>query len=127
MELDSYIARPENLALAQAYDEQVGNPGAFRSEIIRRGQYYAQMQNRDATVEELFGEVSAPIRNFVNPRTPAETGIQTTASGVVVGGGNQRQKPTLPNVQKTGGSPVKRVSYRNINDLKKRAKEIGAM
>lgn len=127
MELDSFIGRPENLSIAQAYDEQVGKPGAFRSEIIRRGQYYAQMENRDASVEDLFSEVSAPIRNFVGSQQPRNSGMHVTASGVVVGGGNQRQKETLPNIQKQGGSPVRKVSYKNINDLKKRAREIGAL
>ena len=115
-ELDSHLAGPENHAMVQAYDAQVGTPGAFRAEVIRRGQYYGQTQNRDAGVEELVNEVSAPFRGFMQPKPQARPAVRP--SGVVTGGGNQRGKPTLPKIQSKGGSPVSK-GPRSLDDLKK--------
>lgn len=124
VELDTFIARPENHAIAQAYDTQVGTPGAFRSEVIRRGQYYGQVQNRDASVEELVNEVAAPLRGFVSPQQAAAQ-PSVTPSGVVLDGGNQRAKPALPKIQGRGGSPVSK-GPRSLDDLRKiRTQKLG--
>ena len=115
-ELDSHLAGTETHAMVQAYDAQVGKPGAFRAEVIRRGQYYGQVENRDASVEELVNEVSAPYRGFMQPKPQAQPAV--TPSGVVTGGGNQRGKPTLPKIQGKGGSPVSK-GPKSLDDLKK--------
>lgn len=120
-ELDSYLSRPENLEVVNTYDAQVGTPGAFRQEVIRRGQYYAQVNNLDRSVEELYREISAPFAGFVGQQN--QSGIQTTPSGVVTGGGNQG-KPTLPKLQGRGGSPVRKTTYRSVADLRKREAEL---
>lgn len=113
-ELDGYIGRPEVNQVASAYDTRAGRPGAFREEVIRRGQYYASISGEDVPVERavrevmsLVGHVAAPASAVVDTQNPQN--VQATPAGA---------KPVIPNIKGRGTSPAKKV-IRSIDDLRK--------
>ena len=82
------------------FDSKVGRPGAFREEVIKRGQMYAA-QGNDISVEQAVQEVTnllrpvyGEVQTHANPQSP-----QVVAPNY---------KPTLPNVRSSGTSAIKR-------------------
>lgn len=110
IQLETHLARPEILSVVQAFDARVGKPGAFRAEVIRRGQAYA-MQEIDAPVDQLVGEIlqligwqgqnppSASVQNGQGATAPA-AGAEPPAAG--------GKPPVLPHLKGRGTSPVKK-------------------
>lgn len=108
-ELDSYLSRADIGQVVQAFDARVGQPGAFRDEVIKRGQYYASVGGgKDISVEQAVNEVmhllggAAQKAPSVNPATVAA----------------QQAKPVIPNIKGRGTSPTKQ-AIRSVKDLKK--------
>lgn len=108
-ELDSTLSRPDINAIVEAFDTRMGRPGAFRAEVIRRGQNYAIVHKKDVSAEELVKELIA----LVGPQTP--TASQTVTS--------QREKPVIPNIPGRSVSPVKKVP-KSLDDLRRLANEL---
>lgn len=133
-ELDFYAQRPEVSRVEQAFDARMG-PGSFRTEVIRRGQFYAH-QGQDITVEQAVTEVvklvgfmadsQMPGANVqpphvgVTPQMPVaqSPGLATPASVRA-----QAAKPVIPNMQGSGTSPAKRVP-KSFDDLERRRQEL---
>jgi len=119
-ELDGYIGRPEVSQVASEFDARVGRQGAFRDEVIRRGQYYASLPNsQDITVEQAVQE----IMNIVG--RPQPQGMQAQGQNQMVGTQapvQQNTKPVIPNIKGRGTSPVKK-AVRSIDDLRARARD----
>ena len=122
MQLDGHLARPEILGAVQAFDARMGTPGAFRNEVIRRGQMYAAAQ-QDVSVEQAANEVLQLIgwQGQNPPQATVQNAGQAGASGA---GTPQSQKPTFPNVRGKGTSPAKSV-VRSTDDLRKLASARG--
>lgn len=118
LELDVYLQRPEVTTIAQAFDTGMGSPGAFKQQVIRIGQAYAA-SGKDISVNEAVEEALRVIKaanpNIGQPQTPQPTTQVVQPS----------QKPTIPIVQGRGTSPVKS-TYKSVDDLKRRAKELSA-
>jgi hypothetical protein len=118
-ELDAYIGRPDIAQVVSAFDARVGQPGAFRDEVIRRGQYYASLPDpQDIPVEQAVRE----ILGLVGPIPQAQQAVgdegqamEATPAPVV-----QNQKPVIPNIRGRGTSPAKKV-VRSVDDLRKLA------
>jgi hypothetical protein len=103
-QLRMILARPEVSSIQQAFDTQVGQPGAFMNEIIRRGVAYHALNGVDLPPEQVVQEVMQTFGKVVNPMTG-----QTT----------QAVKPAIiPNVAGKSSSPVKQAP-KSIADLKK--------
>lgn len=117
-ELESTLARQEVTAISSAFDTKVGRPGAFRDEVIRRGQHYAVVEKRDVPAETIVMELMAHYGAFLAPATaPAAPAAPTIVQ--------PNAKPVLPNITGKGTSPAKRV-FNSIEDLKKRHDELAA-
>jgi hypothetical protein len=121
-ELSQAISRPELAGIVQTYDTGIGQPGAFRSYVIRIGQAL-EAQGHEVSVEQAVQEAVRHLQ-AVNPSLASTPmGQQQQTAGRVV---QPNQKPVIPNVQGRGTSPV-RSTYRSLDDLRKLAKERVAM
>lgn len=122
-ELDGYLGRPEVAQIASAFDARIGRPGAFKDEVIKRGQYYASLpEPQDISVEQAVRE----IMSFVGP-TPQPAQQQQASMGETMGQMSespqapvQNQKPVIPNIKGRGTSPAKKV-VKSIDDIRKLA------
>lgn len=115
-ELDGYLSRPEVASTVSAFDARVGYPGAFRDEVIRRGQYYANLPNaQDIPVEQAVREImnlAGPIAaQAMAQQAPQDMGLSQQVQA-------QQSKPVIPNIKGRGTSPAKKV-VRSISDLRK--------
>jgi hypothetical protein len=113
-ELDGYLGKPDIQATASAFDARVGQPGAFRDEVIRRGQYHASISGQDIPVEQAVREVMALIGNA----TPAPQMQAAAVNPATVAA--QQNKPVIPNIKGRGTSPAKK-AISSISDLRKYA------
>lgn len=118
-ELDSVLQRPSVTDVARSFDERVGRPGAFRDEVIKRGQYYAQFHGTDPSAEQVVSE----MLSFVGTPQVANAGQHATQNQAQGMGTDQRQKPVIPAIAGKGTSPVKK-TYSSIEDLRKRSNEL---
>ena len=121
-ELDGYLGRPEVAQIASAFDARVGRPGAFKDEVIKRGQYYASLpEPQDVTVEQAVRE----IMSFVGTAPQAQQAQGMQAEGEMNEGQQaviqQNQKPVIPNIKGRGSSPAKKV-VRSIEDIRNMSK-----
>lgn len=120
-ELDTHLGRPEVSSIASAFDARIGRPGAFRDEVIRRGQYYASLpESQDIPVEQAVREIMALVGNVQPQATQAEA--QEQVDGAQAQHEQQTQnKPVIPNIKSRGTSPAKKV-IRSIEDVRNLSK-----
>jgi hypothetical protein len=113
-ELEGYLQRPEIAQITSAFDARMG-PGAFKNEVIRRGQYYASLpQAQDITVEQAVNE----IMSLVGPVAPQQAPAPQIEPPQAVQ--QHQMKPVIPNIKGRGTSPAKKI-VRSISDLRKEA------
>lgn len=110
--LDSALDRPDVKTVAEAFDARVGKPGAFRDEVILRGQLAWQTRGVDLTPEQAVKEVLALAGGSVAPAQSPQPQAQA-----------QQRPPVIPNISGKGSSPARRAP-RSIEDLKKLANEL---
>ena len=118
-ELQNVLHNERYSTAAQSFDERAGRPGAFREEIIKRGQYYAQVHQKDVPPNILADE----LLTYVGQPQPTQSQggyAQPQAKKPVM---QVQQKPTLPQIRGNSGSPIKS-KVRSIADLKKLASEL---
>lgn len=107
-ELDSALASPEYKSLAEGYDARVGQPGAFKQEVILRAAAVANTTGKELSVSEAVQEMARLVAWNSN-------GQQASVSAK----GNSR--PTIPSVSGKASSPVA-PQVKSIEDLKRLAK-----
>ena len=122
-ELAWTMSRPEISQMAQAYDARLGYQGAFRQAVVERGQYHYFTTGQDIPAEQAVNEV---LRQLGGPQALiAQPGPAVTPRGQQ-GVVTQAAKPAvITNIQGRGTSPAKKV-IKNMEELKKRAKEVQA-
>lgn len=113
-ELGQALSNPVNAPMVQAFDARQSQPGAFRDEVIRRGQYYAS-QGRDVPVNDLVAEMTK-IVGWNPQQAPAPSSVPPNQSPVT---------QTLPNMRGSGSSPAKMVP-KSTEDLRKLARKMRA-
>lgn len=115
-ELGMALQSPDVKAIADAFDSRLGTPGAFRQEVVRRGQYYWHANKQDIPVSQAIREIVSLLGQ------PAQAQNTMTANAATTGGAEAvqapEQKPIIPNIQGRGTSPAKKMP-RSIADLKK--------
>ena len=109
-ELDSAITNSEYKSLAESYDARVGQPGAFKNEVILRAAAVANATGKDLSVQEAVQEFAKLVA------WNQQNGGQ--AAGVAQKGNS---RPTIPSVSGKASSPVA-PQVKSIEDLKKLAK-----
>jgi len=120
-ELDQALNRPDAVQVAQAYDARAGKLGAFKAEVIRRGQYYEAVHKISPPASQLVAEVL----NLVGVQAQAQQGSQATSIGTpsqVVQA--QKDKPVIPAFQGGGAkSPAAKIPT-SIDDLRKMREQL---
>lgn len=109
-ELDSVIGSGDFKSLAESYDARVGQPGAFKNEVILRAAAVANATGKDLSVQEAVQEFAKLVA------WNQQNGGQ--AAGVAQKG---QGRPTIPSVSGKASSPVA-PQVKSIDDLKKLAK-----
>lgn len=134
-EIDDRLALPTAAPVVAAFDARMGKPGAFRAEVIRRGQAYVN-SGAGISVEQnvndllaMIGGVAggtaapspAPAANaFAAGNAPAAGGGTPAASA-----GGKAPLPTLPNIRGKGGSPAKRTNL-SLDEMRQKGRELAA-
>lgn len=113
----------------KSFDAKVGREGAFRDEVLTRGELAWATQKRKMTAQEAVDEV----RKIYGPVAgqPPQTGGTSAAPGTQAppnpDSTGQAPVKVLPNVRGSGASPLKQTQIRSMDDLKARAREMGAI
>ena len=108
-ELDSVVNSAEYSQLAQSYDARVGQPGAFKNEVILRAAAVANATGKDLSPAEAVQEFAKLVA--WNNQNGAPSASPQKAAG----------RPTIPSVSGKASSPVA-PQVKSIEDLKKLAK-----
>jgi hypothetical protein len=109
-ELDSVLNRPEVSTVAQDFDARMGRQGAFRDEIINRGQLYFHTTGQDVSAERVVTDVM----NLLGSTPGQQAQVATPQQGAAA---HQAKPPVIPNIRGQGTSPVKKIP-RSIADLR---------
>lgn len=121
MELSQELAKPEIVSAITAYETQLGKAGAFKAEVIRRGQYYEAVHKISPPASQLVSEVLALVGVQAQTQQGSQAASQSTPSQVVQ---NQQAKPVISSFQGGGAkSPAKRVPT-SIEDLRKMRQQL---
>jgi hypothetical protein len=114
-ELDGNLSTPEVSQFAQAYDARVGRVGAFKEEVVRRGQLAYHTQGVDLSARDAIHSTIDAYKAFV---VSGQTNTNQTAMNVPYGQPtNQAPKPSLPTSRTSGAGPVKK-NITSIQDLR---------
>jgi hypothetical protein len=135
-ELSQTLNDPQVAQVAQSFDQRVGMPGAFRNEVIRRGQLYWHQFQKDIPAHQAVNEVLHLMGGLPQPQqAPAPQQEAPTAhpnvsspQGTAALGSHptpEARRPIIPNIQGSGASPAKKIP-RSISDLKKLAQSMNA-
>jgi hypothetical protein len=121
MQLDMELNRPDVASFASKFDEVAGRPGAFKENVILRGQNVWNTQKVDLTPDVLVKQVMEMYPGFANQQTaPQATPTQATPTTQTVVKNNP---PVIPNVKGGSQSPVKK-QINSIADLKAARKKL---
>ena len=120
-QLDWELSKPEVAEAVAKYDSLRG-PGAFRMEVIQRGALKNQLEGVDVLPTDLVRETLDALNLRTQQGAIGPTVIPAGNSGVVP---MPQQKPVLPNVKATGGSPTARVP-KSVDELREIARKRAA-
>lgn len=124
-ELNNHLSRPEVRSIAEQFDQRVGQPGAFRNEVIRRGQLAWNTQQKDLSAEEAVTQVLTFAQALMGQPTQempdSENHMVDARTGATVP--QPKRGATIPNITGRGSSPVRKAP-RSIEELKKLASEL---
>lgn len=119
-ELDSFISQPGLNEQVSAFDQRLGQAGAFKQEVINRAVAHYNQTGQDLPVKDAVESVLRVAGISVGQQTtqmaPSPQGTPHAAQTKVV----PQEKPTIPNTKGSGLSPTKR-KISSIEDLKKLA------
>lgn len=108
-ELDTVLTRPQISQFAQEYDARAGTPGAFREQVVLKGQNEYYSSGRDLSAEEAAKSVMDYMGKFIQPSQAAQApGAQAVAP---------TPKPIIPNIGGRSASPVKKIP-KSLDDLR---------
>lgn len=123
LQLDGSLAKPEVKSIVDAFDARVGTPGAFRAEVIKRGQLAFYATGQDISVEQAMKEVMVLAGGNVQPGGNP-VAVPEASAGIPGATPAPAQPPIIPNVAGRGASPAKR-AITSISDIRQRARELG--
>jgi hypothetical protein len=107
-ELSYAVSKPEVADLAKDFDRRNGE-GAFRDEVIARGQFYWNRFGKDVSPDQIVTELVT--RFFADRQAQATTQAPAPSA--------RQAPPVIPNVSaQAGGTPASR-KFNSIEDLKK--------
>lgn len=117
-ELSTALSKPEIASVAQAFDARAGKPGAFKAEVIKRGQLYETLNGTSITVEQAVNEVVALIGGLPQAAPDAQNGTQEATA--------HQQKPVIKNFSGASQtSPTKKV-FSSIDEIRKERQKLNS-
>jgi hypothetical protein len=116
--IHSALSQPDVVSVAEAFDARVGQPGAFRMEVLRRGDQHFQLTGRNLPPEQVAREVAMLVGGGMQP---AQVQAQSQAQQAPVVA--PAQKPVIPNVVGRQASVVKKLPG-SLDDLRKMAADM---
>jgi hypothetical protein len=127
-ELEQELSRPEVLSVAESFNSRLGDPTAFRAEVIKRGQLHA-LNGNDISVEQAVSEVVQMLGGFPQQSTPQGQQLAPANNTGNLGGQPQatiqNKPPVIPNVGGQGTSPAKKV-VRSLDDIRALSKQMNS-
>lgn len=117
LQLDVALSRPEVANFAQAWDQNAGQDGAFKSFVIEEAKKVYYDRQQDISPEQAIQMVMQRFGKFLNVGGP------TTQSPQAIPQGQRQNPPVIPHVAGKNASPVKKV-YKSLDELKKLSKEV---
>lgn len=108
-ELNMALSDPKVSNIAKSFDARQGRQGAFREEVVKRGQYHFAVSNQVVSAQQAIDEVLQLVG----------TQLGGQQSQPVV----QQPKPVIPNIQAGSGSPVKK-QVSSIADIRARREQL---
>lgn len=90
-ELDQALSSPQVRSISESFDARVGRPGAFRQEVVRRGQLAYYNTGADIPVTQALNEALETVGRLVQDQGQAVQNQTNVASG-------QAKAPVIPNV-----------------------------
>lgn len=115
-ELNQELAKPDVVSAIAAYDTRLGQAGAFKAEVIRRGQYYEAVHKISPPASQLVQEILSLIGVQAQTQQGTQASSTETPSQVIH---NQQQKPVISSFAGGGAkSPTRKVPS-SIDDLRK--------
>jgi hypothetical protein len=129
-ELSYTLERPEVSHIAKQFDERFG-PGAFRSQVIKEGQWYYSVKGELLPPEQAVQNVmrvialQSPAQPAGMPMGAAQPAAPQPAGAVAPDSVPQDKKPIIPNIQGRGTSPAKKV-VNSVKALKELARQKSA-
>lgn len=119
-ELSTALSKPEIASVAQAFDARAGKPGAFKAEVIKRGQLYETLNGTSITVEQAVNEVVALIGGLPQAAPDATQGGQQSNAEAL------QQKPVIKNFSGASQtSPTKKV-FSSIDEIRKERQKLNS-
>ena len=124
-QLDAYLAQPTLISAVQDFESRMGKPGAFREEVIARGQLAYSQRKVDLTPEQAAREVLAlagfNLESLAGNASPASTISAEAASSANIAA-SAVSKPTLPNIKAGSKTPTGKKTYGSIEEIKAAAR-----
>ena len=111
-EMEHFLSGP-NKSVVEEFDSRVGRQGAFREEVIRRGQLAWYTKGQDISAEQAVNEV---MQIYGRPSSNQGNGGNVNGNSY----SQSQSKPLIPNIR-SGNQSVVRPTIRSIDDLKKLA------
>ena len=114
-ELNQELASPTVAQAISAYDARLAKPGAFRAEVIRRGQYYEAVHKISPPASQLVQEVLS----LVGVQAQTQQGSQASSQDLSGQTQSQQQKPVISSFSSGGNkSPTRKVPT-SVEDLRR--------
>ena len=107
------LSGPKVAEIAKSFDARQGKQGAFRDEVVKRGQYHFAVSNQVVSAQQAIDEVMQLVGTQLGGRQ-----TQGNQPNVV-----QQPKPVIPNIQAGSGSPVKK-QVSSIADIRARREQL---
>jgi hypothetical protein len=125
------LARADVKSASDSYDARVGKPGAFRDEVVKRGEFYWVTQGKlippDQAVAEVLGLIGTPAASAqasatqaVAPAAQVQSPAEAMQAPPAAPAPQAKAPPVIPNVQGKTTSPLP-TKPRSIAELKKLA------
>lgn len=126
-ELDNSLSNDNVARVANAYDQRVGRPGAFKEEVINRGRYHYTVNGNDISAEQAVNEVMNLVGGAGMPTAPTNGQFTQNQAGMPAANTVQSMQtqnvPTIPNLGGGSNTPIKQ-RPKSFDDLRRKYHEM---
>jgi hypothetical protein len=115
-ELETAVSSPQVKTIADTYDARVGQPGAFKAEIIRRGQLAYYTTGEDIPVAQALNDTVTYVSRLLG--MPGQADQSTTgAQGFQAAQSQSARPPVIPNLGSGRNVSTVAKQVRTLSDI----------